>query len=167
MFTIQSRPLQGYVIELFFEGALDLSTNQTVSDRIGKLLLKGRRSLVINLEKLTFIDMAGLNSLIDAYKEVKRQEGTLSFVSPCEILMKVFHLTGLDKSKLFKLCDDEKKAVEGLSVLSADCRKCAVFGMPFCALLKSLAYPSKPCEDPSVRLPWLSPLSPVHERVEA
>lgn len=140
---------------LTIEGELDIAAIQTVKEKVDHLLNKGCRNLVLNLSNLDFIDTTGMEALIHAVGRIHQCRGALTFVSANPRIMKVFDIMGLSKSEHFKIFKTEEEALQGLAVLAPQCRSCAVRSIPFCSMVKSMAYPAPPCVADS-RLPWLA-----------
>ena len=53
--------------------------------------------LVIDLERVEFLDSTGLGALIGGLKRVRNHDGSLSLVCTRERLLKLFRITGLNK----------------------------------------------------------------------
>ena len=72
----------GRVIVLDIEGRL---TIQTLRDRplvahVRRLLREGRTAIVLNLEKVLYVDTTGLANLVESYIATERQGGALKLV---------------------------------------------------------------------------------------
>ncbi|HOB12591.1 MAG TPA: anti-sigma F factor antagonist [Syntrophomonadaceae bacterium] len=67
------------------------------------------RTLVLNLEKVTFIDSSGLGVIIGRYKKVSAQQGRMYIVGACTSVEKILHFSGIDK--LVPLYRSEKDVV--------------------------------------------------------
>jgi len=154
-FNVTAQPLNCRVQCLRIEGELDISTLKAVRQAIDDLLENGHRSIVIDLSELQFVDTEGMEALIHAVVHVERHEGLLSFVGAHPRVMKIFDIMGLSKSKHFRIFKSVEDALSGLATLAPACKNCATRSIPFCATVRSFAYPSAAC-DPRARLPWLA-----------
>jgi len=67
------------------------------------------RTLVLNLEKVTFIDSSGLGVIIGRYKKVSAQQGRMYIVGACASVEKILHFSGINK--LVPLYRSEKDVV--------------------------------------------------------
>ena len=99
-----------YVVDL--NGEIDVYTSPKVKDAIGDLIDKGHYNLVINLEKVRYIDSTGLGVLIGGLKRVREHGGTVNLVCTNPQIKKIFDITGL--VKIFGIYDDEDAAMKAL-----------------------------------------------------
>ena len=95
-----------YVVEL--GGEIDVYTSPKVKDAITELIDQGHYNLVINLEKVRYIDSTGLGVLIGGLKRVREHGGTVNLVCTNPQIKKIFDITGL--VKIFGIFDDEAGA---------------------------------------------------------
>ena len=110
---VQVREAEGeaYVVEL--SGEIDVHTSPKVKDAIGELIDEGHYNLVINLEKVRYIDSTGLGVLIGGLKRVREYGGTVHLVCTNPQIKKIFDITGL--VKIFGIYDDEQSAKEAFA----------------------------------------------------
>jgi anti-sigma B factor antagonist len=99
-----------YVVEL--GGEIDVYTSPKVKDAITELIDQGHYNLVINLEKVRYIDSTGLGVLIGGLKRVREHGGSVSLVCTNPQIRKIFDITGL--VKIFGIYDDEAEAQKAL-----------------------------------------------------
>ena len=78
-------------------GEIDVYTAPLLREVLDKQVAAGRTELVVDLEKVTFMDSTGLGVLVGRLKLVRGQNGTLRIVSAQDRILKVFKITGLDK----------------------------------------------------------------------
>ncbi len=97
---------EAYVVEL--TGEIDVYTSPKVKDAIGELIDQGHYNLVINLEKVRYIDSTGLGVLIGGLKRVREYGGTVHLVCTNPQIKKIFDITGL--VKIFGIYEDEESA---------------------------------------------------------
>ncbi|HMD02034.1 MAG TPA: STAS domain-containing protein [Candidatus Baltobacteraceae bacterium] len=100
-----------YVVEL--GGEIDVYTSPKVKDAIMELIDRGHYNLVINLEKVRYIDSTGLGVLIGALKRVREHGGTVNLVCTNPQIKKIFDITGL--VKIFGIYDNEQDAKKALA----------------------------------------------------
>jgi len=100
-----------YVVEL--GGEIDVYTSPKVKDAITELIDQGHYNLVINLEKVRYIDSTGLGVLIGGLKRVREHGGSVSLVCTNPQIRKIFDITGL--VKIFGIYDDEAEAQKALA----------------------------------------------------
>ena len=92
-------------------GEIDVYTAPLLREALDKQVAAGRTDLVVDLEKVTFMDSTGLGVLVGRLKLVRGQNGTLRIVSAQERILKVFKITGLDKVfHIYPTVDDAAEA---------------------------------------------------------
>jgi anti-sigma B factor antagonist len=69
----------------------------------------GVELVVVDLQKTTFIDSAGLGTLVGAHRRMREGGGRLRIVRPPALVSRAFELTGLDE--VLDLCDDREQAL--------------------------------------------------------
>lgn len=69
----------------------------------------GKLRLIVDVQRVDFLDSTGLGVLVGALKRVRADDGTLDIVCTHERLLKIFQITGLDK--VFGLHDSVEAAV--------------------------------------------------------
>ena len=111
---VNVREAQGdtYVVDL--SGEIDVYTSPKVKDAIGELIDQAHYNLVINLEKVRYIDSTGLGVLIGGLKRVREHGGSVNLVCTNPQIKKIFDITGL--VKIFGIFDDERCRDEGARV---------------------------------------------------
>ena len=78
-------------------GEIDVYTAPKLRERIIELVDEGQYHLVVDLEKVEFLDSTGLGVLVGGLKRVRTHDGSLSLVCTQERLLKIFRITGLTK----------------------------------------------------------------------
>ena len=67
--------------------------------------------VVVDLQQTTFIDSAGLGTLVGAHRRMRERGGRLRIVRPPALVGRAFELTGLDE--VLDLRDDREQALAG------------------------------------------------------
>lgn len=98
----------GCIVDL--AGEIDVYTSPKVKDALGALIDRGVYNLVINLEKVRYIDSTGLGVLIGGLKRVREHGGTVHLVCTNPQIKKIFDITGL--VKIFGIFDSEDAATK-------------------------------------------------------
>ena len=78
-------------------GEIDVYTAPKLRDKITELVNAGHHDLLVDMEKVEFLDSTGLGVLVGGLKRVRSYDGTLSLVCSQEKILKVFRITGLTK----------------------------------------------------------------------
>jgi len=97
-----------YAVEL--SGEIDVYTSPKVKDAVTDLIDRGVYHLVINLERVRYIDSTGLGVLIGGLKRVREHGGTVNLVCNNPQIKKIFDITGL--VKIFGIYDSEDAALK-------------------------------------------------------
>ncbi|MBI3947066.1 MAG: STAS domain-containing protein [Armatimonadetes bacterium] len=90
-------------------GELDAYTSLEVRETVVRLIEEGARDIIINLEKVDFIDSVGLGTLVGCLKRTAEHGGTISLVCANPQIQKVFDITGL--SKIFAIYPTRDEAI--------------------------------------------------------
>jgi anti-sigma B factor antagonist len=78
-------------------GEIDVYTAPRLREAVVAAIEEGNTRLVIDVEKVEFLDSTGLGVLVGALKKVRADSGTLDIVCTQERILKIFDITGLDK----------------------------------------------------------------------
>ncbi len=90
-------------------GEIDVYTAPKLRERIIGLVDEGQYHLVVDLEKVEFLDSTGLGVLVGGLKRVRGHDGSLQLVCTQERLLKIFRITGL--SKVFAIHGSQSEAL--------------------------------------------------------
>ncbi len=90
-------------------GEIDVYTAPKLRERIIELVDEGQYNLVVDLEKVEFLDSTGLGVLVGGLKRVRGHDGSLQLVCTQERLLKIFRITGL--SKVFAIHGSQSEAL--------------------------------------------------------
>jgi anti-sigma B factor antagonist len=78
-------------------GEVDVYTAPKLRERLTELIDGGARNVVVDLDRVDFLDSTGLGVLVGAHKRLRPMGGTFSLVCAKESLLKVFRITALDQ----------------------------------------------------------------------
>ncbi|MFL6060812.1 MAG: STAS domain-containing protein [Marmoricola sp.] len=78
-------------------GEIDVYTAPKLRDKITELVGAGNHDLIIDMERVDFIDSTGLGVLVGSLKKVRAQDGSMALICSQDRLLKIFRITGLDK----------------------------------------------------------------------
>jgi anti-sigma B factor antagonist len=90
-------------------GEIDVYTAPKLRETIVALVDAGNHQLIVDLEKVEFLDSTGLGVLVGGLKRVRTHEGSLALVCTQERLLKIFRITGL--TKVFDIHPDVDSAL--------------------------------------------------------
>ena len=79
------------------EGEIDIYTAPRLRELLIDLASKGRCQLIVDLDKVGFLDSTGLGVLAGGLKRVRPHDGWLDLVCTQERILNIFKITGLTK----------------------------------------------------------------------
>lgn len=107
--TITTRTVDPFdVIEI--GGEVDVYTAPRLRESIVAAVEAGKHRLIIDVQKVEFLDSTGLGVLVGALKRVRADGGSLDIVCTQERILKIFQITGLDKVFGLHATVDEARA---------------------------------------------------------
>ena len=92
------------------EGEIDVYTAPRLRELLIELVNTGFYQLVVNMEKVEFLDSTGLGVLVGGLKRVRAHDGSLDLVCTQERILKIFRITGL--TKVFGIHDSVDEAIK-------------------------------------------------------
>jgi len=98
------------VVILDISGEIDLYNAPEIKDIINSLIEEKKFNVIINLEKVTYIDSSGIGALISSLSNLKKYQGGLKIINVFASVRKVFELTKL--TSFFEIYDSEDTAIE-------------------------------------------------------
>lgn len=78
-------------------GEIDVYTAPRLREQLVDLVADGKYHLVVDMERVDFLDSTGLGVLVGGLKRVRTMDGDLELVCASEKILKVFRITGLTK----------------------------------------------------------------------
>ena len=110
----ESIDAETHVIEL--GGEVDLYTAPEFKERMVQVIEQGKKQVVVDLSKATFIDSTTLGVLVGGVKRLRPNGGQLLLVCSDRNITKIFEITGLDR--VFTIYPTRVEAVEQLDASS-------------------------------------------------
>jgi anti-sigma B factor antagonist len=105
---ISQREKDGITI-LDIQGEIDLYNAPEIKDIIQKLIEGQKYNVIINLEKVSYIDSSGIGALISSLSNLKKYQGGLKIINVYASVKKVFELTKL--TSFFEIYESEGEAL--------------------------------------------------------
>jgi anti-sigma B factor antagonist len=110
--ALATREVAGHaVVEV--RGEVDVYTSSVLRERLVELIDGGQRRVVVDLDRVDFLDSSGLGVLVGALRRLRTAGGELTLVCTNEKLLKVFRITALDR--VFTIHDSVEAATSGAS----------------------------------------------------
>jgi anti-sigma B factor antagonist len=88
-------------------------TSKALRDTVTDLLVSNRRSILLNLGGVNYVDSAGIGELVFSSTTVANQGGILKLYNVTKRVKDLMRLTGI--TQLFEIYEDEDKAVASFS----------------------------------------------------
>ena len=98
------------VCTLTVEGEVDIYTAPRLKEELVSLIDGGCSYLIVDLDKVGFIDSSGLGVLVSALRRVREKDGAIRIVCRQESILRLFKITGLDK--VFPVFPDSAHAAQ-------------------------------------------------------
>jgi anti-sigma B factor antagonist len=102
------RPEPGVVL-LRAKGDIDAYTAPGLRTQLHEAAAAETELVVVDLAEITFIDSAGLGTLVGAHRRMLERGGRLRVVRPPTLVARAFELTGLDT--VLDIRDDREQAL--------------------------------------------------------
>lgn len=78
-------------------GEIDAYTAPQLKESFNSLMEQDSREIIVDLEKVTYMDSTGLGVFIGALKSAKEKDKQLKLVNIHERVFRLFQITGLDE----------------------------------------------------------------------
>jgi len=101
------------IVVLDISGEIDLYNAPEIKDTINQLIEDQKYNVIINLEKVSYIDSSGIGALISSLSSLKKYQGGLKIINVYASVRKVFELTKL--TSFLEIFDSESDAVSSFN----------------------------------------------------
>ena len=116
------------------EGEIDVYTAPRLRELLIELVNKKNYQLVVNMEKVEFLDSTGLGVLVGGLKRVRAHDGSLDLVCTQERILKIFRITGI--TKVFGIHESVDQAIAARKaekpLITAPRRQCPALAVRWC-----------------------------------
>ncbi len=92
------------------EGDIDINTSPQVKKSFDKVMKDKNAKVLINLQKVEYIDSSGLATLVEILKNIKNYGGKLKISNLSNKVRSLFEITKLEK--LFDIADSQDEALK-------------------------------------------------------
>ena len=109
--TLKTERLGANLI-ISIDGELDLETAPIFKETIEKKLnqYEAVRHLILDLEKVSFIDSSGLGAILGRFKRLSQHGGRLSAIRVSQPILRVLELSGL--LRIMNIYEDRRQALD-------------------------------------------------------
>src|SRR5271167_4756721 len=91
------------------QGEIDIYTAPRLRELLIDLVSTNNYQLVVNLDKVGFLDSTGLGVLVGGLKRVRAHDGSLDLICTQERILKIFRITGL--TEVFGIYETADQAI--------------------------------------------------------
>jgi len=112
--------MKATVREIGHVSVVDMSGRITIGEgdvllreKVSELLDSGRTRILLNLEKVKYMDSAGIGELVACYKRAKEKNGIVKLLNPSGKVYDLLQLTKLEE--VFETYREEKQALVSFS----------------------------------------------------
>lgn len=82
---------------VILDGEIDVYTAPRLKEELVSVVESGCPNVVVNMEKVGFIDSSGPGVLVSALRRARERDGVVRIVCTRDNILKIFRITGLDK----------------------------------------------------------------------
>lgn len=93
---------------LTLSGEVDVYAAPRLKEELVSAIEDGCVNVIVDLERVSFIDSSGLGVLVSALRRARERDGTVRIVCTRENVLKILRITGLDK--VFPIFADASEA---------------------------------------------------------
>lgn len=104
---------EGDIFVCRLEGEIDFNNSPELRKSFIKLIEDQARKVILDLEKVTYIDSSGLATLVEMLQKLKNSSGRLKLANLQEKVKSVFEITKLEK--IFEIYPQIQQAIESFS----------------------------------------------------
>jgi anti-anti-sigma factor len=105
-FTVSSKTV-GSAAVVYPQGYLNNIAGESLVRECNAYIEKGTKKIVLNFEKIEFINSIGISLLLSVIERLKVCDGTLCFTSISNIYLETFEMLGLTKFMCVFKSEDE------------------------------------------------------------
>lgn len=88
---------RGDACTVTLDGEVDVYTAPRLKEELVSAIEGGCANVIVDLEKVGFIDSSGLGVLVSALRRARERDGVVRIVCTRDNILKIFRITGLDK----------------------------------------------------------------------
>jgi len=77
------------------DGRLTFTAGAELSRRITAIGRGATTNVILDLERVSYVDSAGLGAIVDAYMQLRKRDGVMKFVNPSSRTRHMLQITGI------------------------------------------------------------------------
>ncbi|MGQ9632186.1 MAG: STAS domain-containing protein [bacterium] len=103
----------GDISILDVDGEVDVYYSSAIEEKIKDLIKQGRKKVIVDLSKVTYMDSSGLGVLVGSLKNLRKVGGSLKIAEINPAIANIFEITKLDSFfDIYKTLDEAKGTFE-------------------------------------------------------
>jgi anti-sigma B factor antagonist len=95
--TSRTSPQHATASLVDLEGEIDVLTSPRLKSALAGIVDGGATTIVLNLDRVQYMDSTGLGVIVSAMKRIRDKDGTIVLTGLSPHLAKIFEITGLRK----------------------------------------------------------------------
>src|ERR1700676_2865841 len=92
---ISTEELEGGITRVVLDGRLDMMGAQEIDLKMN-VIRRGKKAVVVDMQKVSFIEAMGLRSLVPPARAIKGRSGKIVLFGPNEMVEKVLKSSAID-----------------------------------------------------------------------
>jgi len=117
-FELREQVIDASTQVISVSGEIHVSTAPEFAQRLDHAIALGKKAVILDLTRVTFIDSTGLSVLLNGLRRVRRSKGRLVVVCENPTVLRLFHITRLDDT--FEIVADHAAALARLARKNGD-----------------------------------------------
>ncbi|GAB4464027.1 MAG: anti-sigma factor antagonist BldG [Armatimonadaceae bacterium] len=106
-FTITERTIRERTVALDVTGEIDIATAPKLREAIEAQASQNQERILLNLEKVDYMDSTGLSAIIKGNSAVEETNGKLVLVAPKQRITRLLQITGLEERLTVSASEEE------------------------------------------------------------
>jgi len=95
--NLNREKINGYTVLFIQEERVDAHNSGDLKEAILRLIEQGEVNIIVQLERVRFIDSSGLGALLSGYKNATAKSGKLALANMQQQVLSMFELTRLNR----------------------------------------------------------------------
>jgi anti-sigma B factor antagonist len=112
-FRVEIEECSDGLAAVVLEGEVDIYTAPEFKRTLERAIEGGASRLMIDLERVSFMDSTALGVLVGGVKQLRERDGALAVVCRDENVARIFQVTGLDH--IFAVCATREETLRALA----------------------------------------------------
>ncbi len=103
----------GGITLIALQGRISLTEGDVLRQTLHDLVKKGQKKIVLDLQKVSYLDSSGIGQLVNGYKAIKKHGGQIKTIRLTPRVKEIIRVTNL--SAVFEDYTDERAAIRSFA----------------------------------------------------